>query len=60
MGNKVLQDRVDGLRGLLVGDGDSELDKRLIASKWQYVTLKKEYQGMIDQLLKFEMVAKST
>jgi hypothetical protein len=39
----VLQDRIDGLRGLLVGGGDSELDKRLIAAKWRYVTLKKEY-----------------
>lgn len=58
--NKLLQDRIDGLRGGLVGEGGRDLDKRLIAAKWQYGTLKKEYQGKIEQLLKFEMVAKST
>jgi hypothetical protein len=39
--NKILQDRIDGLRGLLPDPGASDLEKRLIAAKYQYVTLKK-------------------
>jgi hypothetical protein len=47
-GGKLLEDRIGGLRGLLVGGGGGDLEKRLVAAKYQYVSLGKEYQGKIE------------